>query len=173
MNPEARTRAREEVLRVAGTEWPTPDSLEGMEYLGRVFRETLRLCPPAWGFGRTAIGADVIGGYAIPAGSTVLISPWVVHRSPRFWDRPLVFDPDRFLPEASAGRAKFAYFPFGAGPRMCIGANLASMEAPLILAAILQRFDFEIPEGTELTFSPRISLRPKGTVPLRLRLLGE
>lgn len=173
LNPEARARARDEVVRVAGSQWPTPASLEEMEYLGRVFRETLRLCPPAWGFGRTAIGGDVIGGYAIPAGSTVLVSPWVVHRSPRFWDDPLRFDPDRFLPEASAGRAKLAYFPFGAGPRMCIGASLASMEAPLILAAILRRFDFEMPEGTQVKFSPRISLRPAGTVPLRLRLLDQ
>jgi cytochrome P450 len=173
LHPEARARARDEVVRLAGPEWPTPESLEGMEYLGRVFRETLRLCPPAWGFGRTAIGDDVIGGYAIPAGSTVLLSPWVVHRSPRFWNEPLRFDPDRFLPEAAAARAKMAYFPFGAGPRMCIGANLASMEAPLILAAILQRFDFEIPDGTPLAFSPRISLRPARTVPLRLRLLDR
>jgi cytochrome P450 len=171
LNPEARARARDEVRRVAGSAPPSAEALDQMEYLGRVFRETLRLCPPAWGFGRTAIGPDVIGGYAIPAGSTVLISPWVVHRSPRFWPDPLRFDPDRFLPDASAGRAKLAYFPFGAGPRMCIGANLASMEAPLILAAILQRFDFDIPDGTPLTFSPRISLRPAGTVPLRLRLL--
>jgi cytochrome P450 len=169
----ARARARDEVLRVAGSAWPTPASLEGMEYLGRVFRETLRLCPPAWGFGRTAIEADEIGGYAIPAGSTVILSPWVVHRSPRFWHQPLVFDPDRFLPAAAAGRAKLAYFPFGAGPRMCIGANLASMEAPLIVASILQRFDFDFPEGTTVKFSPRISLRPEGTVPLRVRPLGD
>ena len=172
-NPEARARARDDVVRVVGSEWPTAASLGSMDYLGRVFRETLRLCPPAWGFGRTAIHADTIGGYTIPAGATVLISPFVVHRSPRYWDRPLVFDPDRFLPEASAGRPKFAYFPFGSGPRMCIGANLASMEAPLIVAALLQRFDFELPAGTTVQFSPRISLRPKGRLPLRVRALAH
>lgn len=172
-DPGAQARAREEVASVAGDERPSPASLERMEYLGRVFRETLRLCPPAWGFGRTAIAADRIGGYTIPAGATVLISPYVVHRSPRFWKDPLAFDPDRFLPEASAGRPKFAYFPFGSGPRMCIGAGLASMEAPLIVASILQRFAFELPEGTQVRFSPRISLRPQGTVPLRLRRLAS
>jgi len=170
-NPDAQVRARDEVVRSAGSGWPTVASLNSMDYLGRVFRESLRLCPPAWGFGRTAINADTIGGYTIPAGATVLISPYVVHRSPRFWDKPLVFDPDRFLPERSAGRPKFAYFPFGSGPRMCIGANLASMEAPLIVAALLQRFDFELPAGTTVKFSPRISLRPKGTVPLQVRIL--
>jgi cytochrome P450 len=172
-NQDVQARAREEVQRVAGSESPTVASLNGMEFLGRVFRETLRVRPPAWGFGRTAIHPDSIGGYTIPAGSLVLISPYVTHRSPRFWDRPLVFDPDRFLPEASAGRPKFAYFPFGSGPRMCIGANLAMMEAPLVVAALLQRFAFELPPGTTVEASPRISLRPKGRVPMRLRALGQ
>lgn len=171
-HPAAQARAREEVLREAGHELPTSASLERMEYLGRVFRETLRLCPPAWGFARTAIEEDEIGGYRIPAGAVILISPYVVHRSPRFWDRPEAFDPDRFLPAASAGRPRFAYFPFGSGPRMCIGAGLASMEAPLIVAAILQRFAFGFPAGTTVKFSPRISLRPEGTVRLQLRPLG-
>ena len=171
MNPEARERAREEVLRVAGFDPPSVGSLGAMEFLGRVFRETLRLYPPAWGFGRTAIQADSFGRYTIPARSLVLLSQYVVHRSPRFWDRPLMFDPDRFLPAASAARQKFAYFPFGSGPRMCIGASLAAMEAPLIVAALLQRFDFELPAGTTVEPSPRISLRPKGTVPLLVRAL--
>jgi cytochrome P450 len=171
LNPQAQERARDEVLRVAGAEWPDVTSLNAMEYLGRVFRETLRLHPPAWGFLRTAIHPDVIDGYTIPAGSLILISPYVVHRSPRFWDRPLVFDPDRFLPEAAAGRPKFAYFPFGSGPRMCIGSNLASMEAPLIVASLLQRFAFELPPGKTVEPRPSISLRPRGRVPMRLRAL--
>jgi cytochrome P450 len=172
-NQEAQARAREEVLRVAGSGSPNAAALNGMEFLGRVFRETLRMRPPAWGFARTAIRADSIGGYTIPAGGLVLMSPFVTHRSPRFWDRPLVFDPDRFLPEASAGRPKFAYFPFGSGPRMCIGANLASMEAPLVVAALLQRFVFELPPGTTVEPSPRISLRPRGSVPMRVRTLRQ
>jgi cytochrome P450 len=170
-NQEAQARAREEVVRVVGSGLPSAAAVSGMEFLGRVFRETLRIRPPAWGFGRTAIHADSIGGYTIPAGGLVLMSPYVTHRSPRFWDRPLVFDPDRFLPDASAGRPKFAYFPFGSGPRMCIGANVASMEAPLVVATLLQRFAFELPPGAVVEPSPRISLRPKGRVPMRVRAL--
>jgi cytochrome P450 len=170
-NPEARERARAEVLQVAGTAEPSVSGLTSMEFLGRVFRESLRLYPPAWGFARTAIGADSIGGYPIPAGALVAMSPYVMHRSPRFWDRPGEFDPDRFLPAASAGRPKFAYFPFGAGPRMCIGAGLASMEAPLVVASLLQRFDFDLPPGTSIDLSPRISLRPRTTIRMRLRAL--
>jgi cytochrome P450 len=172
-NPEARERARAEVLQAAGPAWPTAASLNAMEFLGRAFRETLRLYPPAWGFARSALNADTIGGYTIPAGGLVIVSPYVMHRSPRLWDRPEVFDPDRFLPAASAARPKFAYFPFGSGPRMCIGAGLAAMEAPLIVAALLQRFDFTLPPGTAVGVSPRLSLRPKGTVPLQLRLLDR
>jgi len=93
----------------------------------------------------------------------------VTHRSPRFWDRPEAFDPDRFLPERSASRPKFAYFPFGAGPRICIGAGVAMMEAPLILASILQRFDFDLLNTDEVKPAPRISLRPDSTIRLRLR----
>lgn len=170
-NPDAQARAREEVLRVAGSAPPSVASLNAMEFLGRVFRETLRLYPPAWGFARTAIQADSIGGYSIPAGSLIVMSPYVVHRSARYWERPLEFDPDRFLPAASAARPKFAYFPFGSGPRMCIGASVAAMEAPLIVAALLQRFDFTMPRGMTVALSPRISLRPKGMVPMQLRAL--
>jgi cytochrome P450 len=173
LNPDVQARAREEVMRVAGSAWPSVASLSAMEFLGRVFRESLRLFPPAWGFGRAAIHADSIGGYSIPAGGLVVISPYVTHRSPRFWDRPQAFDPDRFLPAASATRPKFAYFPFGSGPRMCIGANLAMMEAPLIVAALLQRFQFALPPGTRVEASPRISLRPKGTVRMHVRALSH
>jgi cytochrome P450 len=161
---EAQERARAEVRRVAGGDWPAAAALEQMEFLGRVFREVLRLYPPAWGFGRTSIHADTLGGYRIPAGCVVVMSPFIMHRSPRFWERPELFDPDRFLPAASAARPKFAYFPFGSGPRMCIGANLAMLEAPLIVAALLQRFEFELAPETVVTLSPRISLRPGGRV---------
>jgi cytochrome P450 len=159
-HPESQARARAEVRRLAGADWPDPGTVEQMEFLGRVFREVLRLYPPAWGFGRTSIHVDTIGGYTIPADCLVVISPFITHRSPRFWEQPEMFDPDRFLPAASAARPKFAYFPFGSGPRMCIGANLAMLEAPLIVAALLQRFTFELAPGTVLTLSPRISLRP-------------
>jgi cytochrome P450 len=168
-HPEAQARARDEVTTVVGTSAPTVEALAAMPYLGRVFRETLRLCPPAWAFSRAAIADDDMEGYRIGAGTMVVLSPFVVHRSARYWERPLDFEPDRFLPEASAGRPRFAYFPFGSGPRMCIGAGVASMEAPLMVAALLQRFAFELPADQVVAFSPRLSLRPKGIVRLRLR----
>jgi cytochrome P450 len=167
-HPEAMERVRAEAA--AAGEGLTLASAGGMEYLERVFREALRLFPPAWGFARTALGEDTIGGYRIPAGALVVLSPYVTHRSGRYWERPLEFEPDRFLPEASAQRAKFAYFPFGSGPRQCIGAGLASMEAPLITAALVRRFDFELAEGTRVELAPRISLRPKGSLRMRVRV---
>jgi cytochrome P450 len=142
-----------------------------MEFLGRAFHESLRLYPPGWAFARTATQEDSIGGYAIPPGGLVVISPYVMHRSPRFWEKPEVFDPDRFLPARSAGRPKFAYFPFGAGPRKCIGASLGSLEAPLLVAALLQQLDFQLLHPKEVEPDPRISLRPKGTVWLQVRSL--
>lgn len=170
-HPEAQARARDEVTAVAGGSPVTVEALAAMPFVGRAFREALRLCPPGWAFSRAAIGDDILDGYRIGAGTMVVLSPFAVHRSPRYWDRPLDFEPDRFLPEASVGRPRFAYFPFGSGPRMCIGAGVASMEAPLMVATLLQRFAVELPADQVVAFSPRISLRPKGTLRLRLRAL--
>lgn len=171
-NPEHRIRARAEVLQALGDQNPTPETLANMPYLARVFHESLRLHPPAWAFARTSINEDTIGSYRIPAGILVIVSPYVLHHSQRYWDRPHEFDPDRFLPEKSQARHKYAFLPFGTGPRKCIGAGLAAIEAPLVLAAILQRFDFELMSGGSVVPDPRISLRPKGTVWLKLRRLG-
>lgn len=168
-HPEHRARAREEVGQVLKGEPPTPASVNELPYLGRVFHEAMRLYPPAWGFARTAVADDRIDGYRIPAGAFIVMSPYVMQRSPRYWDRPTVFDPDRFLPQPSESRPKFTYFPFGGGQRMCIGAGLASLEAPMILASILQRLDFDLPPGRPLVASPRISLRPRETIWLRVR----
>lgn len=170
LHPEVQARVRDEVERTAGAEGPRVDALPAMDLLGRVFREALRLYPPAWGFARTAIEPDRFGPYTVPAGGLVIMSPYVMHRSPRLWDRPEVFDPDRFLPAASAARPKFAYLPFGSGPRMCIGANLAMMEAPLIVASLVRRFDLSLPPDTNLEASPRISLRPKASIWLHARV---
>jgi cytochrome P450 len=159
------------VLQVLRDRVPTAACISDLPFLGRVFHEALRLYPPGWVFARTALADDRIAGYQIPAGALVAISPYVTHRSSRYWGHPELFDPDRFLPERFGARHKAAYFPFGSGPRQCIGAGLVSMEAPLILAAILQKFDFELSPGTVVKTSPRISLRPKGTLWLRLRSL--
>lgn len=168
-HPDIQARVRDEIERTAGDAGPSAASLPAMDLLGRVFRESLRLYPPAWGFARTALHPDTFGQYTVPAGGLVVISPYVMHRSPRLWDRPEAFDPDRFLPAASASRPKFAYVPFGSGPRMCIGAGLAMMEAPLIVASLLRRFEIALAPNTNLEASPRISLRPKHTIWLQVQ----
>jgi cytochrome P450 len=171
-HPEHQERARSEVARVLHGEPATVSSLSEMPLLGCIFHESLRLYPPAWVFARTAIAEDRIGRCKIPAGALVIVSPYVMHRSRRFWDEPGLFNPDRFLPERVEARQKSLYLPFGAGPHMCVGASLAATEVPLILVAILQRFKFELAVRKPVTPDPRISLRPKGTVWLRLRSLA-
>ena len=168
-HPEASGRVRQKIASTAGTGPLSFAALQGIPYLARVFHESLRLFPPAWAFARSAIHADILGSYRIPTGALLVISPFVTHRSPQFWERPEAFDPDRFLPERSGAQPKFAYFPFGGGPRQCIAMEVAMMEAPLILASILQRFDVRLASGTAVRPAPRISLRPEGTVCLNLR----
>lgn len=168
-HPEIQARVHDEIERVAGAAGPSAATLPAMELLGRVYREALRLYPPAWGFARQALQPDTFGQYTVPAGGFVIIAPYVIHRSPRWWDRPEVFDPDRFLPANSASRPKFAYVPFGSGPRMCIGSNVALLEGPLIVASVLQRFEISLPPDQDLSPSPRISLRPKHTIRLQVR----
>ena len=104
----------------------------------------MRLYPPAWGFGREALADCEIGGYAIPAGTTVIVSPWVSHRNPRYFEDPTAFRPERWDSDFAATLPRFAYIPFGGGPRICIGNRFAMMEAVLVLATVAQRFRLEL-----------------------------
>ena len=131
-------------------------------YTRQVIEETMRLYPPAWMLARAPEVDDVIDGYHIPKGSLVLLSPWVTHRHPDFWEDPEGFDPDRFAPEAVAARHRFAYFPFGGGPRLCIGNNFALMEAQLVLATIMRDWRLDLVPGCEVVSEPLVTLRPKG-----------
>jgi len=170
-HPAAKEQVRREIAALAGGNPIAPEAIQQMHVFGRAYHETLRLYPSAWAFLRTAIEADTIGGYKIPAGRNVILSSYVTGRSPRYWEHPERFDPDRFLPERSEGRHRMAFFPFSAGPRLCIGQNLSFLEAPLIVSRILQTFELEIENADMIVPAPRISLRPKGDVPTRLRLL--
>jgi cytochrome P450 len=127
---------REEVSRVLGERTPGIEDLPNLTYTRMVLDETLRLYPAAWMVSCTAVEEDEIGGYRIPAGRTLILSPYVTHRRTDLWLNPEGFDPGRFAPEkdGNGGRPRFAYFPFGAGPRLCIGNNFALMEATLIVA---------------------------------------
>jgi cytochrome P450 len=125
-----------------------------------VFEESLRLYPPAWIIGRRAIQADEIGGYQVPAGTVIAICIYTLHRHPAFWENPDQFDPERFTPERSAGRDKYAYLPFSIGPRQCIGNSFSMLEASLILASIAQRFELHLLPGIEVLPQPLFVLRP-------------
>jgi cytochrome P450 len=134
-----------------------------------VFQEALRLYPPGWAFARTAVSDDVICGYSVAAGSRVYLSPYILHRHPGIWERPESFEPQRFSPENSAQRHRFAWFPFGAGPRQCIGAGLAMLEAQITIAMLSQYVQFELIPGQKIRPLPRVSLKPNGPVWVRIR----
>ncbi|HZH04743.1 MAG TPA: cytochrome P450, partial [Myxococcaceae bacterium] len=134
----------------------------------RAFEEALRLYPPAWLIARDSVHEDVVMGYRVPGGCIVLVSVYGLHRSPDLWDNPETFDPDRFLPERSAGRERYAYLPFGVGQRQCIGNTFALTEGHLILATLLQRYRFESLPGDGVATEPLITLRPRGGLLLRV-----
>ncbi len=139
-----------------------------MPLVRAVFEETMRLYPPAWGQPRESIHADEINGFPIPAKSIVSVNQYITHRHPDFWDDPEKFKPERFLPGHAENRHKFAYFPFGGGPRICIGNTFAMLEGPLALATILQRFRFELVPGQTIIPDPTFTLRPKYGVKMTL-----
>jgi len=150
---------REETDRVLQNRTPSYDDLPRLTRTRMVLDEAMRLYPPVWLIPRRAVAPDVIGGYAIPAESEVLVSPYLIHRDARFWDRPDTFDPERFAPERAASRRPFTYMPFGAGPRACIGNVFATMEAQLVLATIVQRFRLELVPGSPVVAEPLLTLR--------------
>ncbi len=162
MNPAARDRVHAEVDTVLGDRTPTAEDVPKLEYISMVIDETLRLYPPLFVIPRTPIKPDVIGGYDIPAGSTfVALCPYVTHRHPEFWENPEGFDPERFTPERSKGRHRFAYFPFGGGPRKCIGDYFGLMTMQLVVAMVAQRFRLDMVPGFPVSPQPAISLRPR------------
>ncbi|WP_207955942.1 cytochrome P450 [Rubrobacter marinus] len=160
-NPEAARGMREEVGRVLGGRPPGVEDLKELLRTRAVVDETLRLYPPAWVVSRKAVGEDEIGGYPIPAGQIVFLSPYVTHRREDLWPNPEGFDPNRFAPANGEGRPRFAYFPFGGGPRVCIGNNFALMEATLVLAMVTQRFRLDLVPGRTVEPTPRGTLRPR------------
>lgn len=152
--------ARREVREVLHGRAPSYADLENLPYLRKVLDESLRIFPPAWVMGRCAIGEDEIGGYYVAPGTVIAICIHALHRHPAFWDNPEVFDPERFSPENSAGRNKYAYIPFSAGPRQCIGNTFGMMEAQLVLACMLQQFELHLLPGIEVTPQALYVLRP-------------
>lgn len=167
-HPEAEQKLHAEVDRVLGGRLPTPDDVPNLPYTRMVFEEALRLYPPVYVFVRDALNDDEIGGYRIPKGSMVVFSQYLTHRLPEFWQRPEAFEPERFSPERSADRPRYAYFPFGAGPRTCIGNHFALLEATLILATIAQQYRFRLAPHARVELEPKGTLRPKYGMPMIL-----
>ncbi len=163
-HPEAAARLHDELDRVLGGRDPEVADLPELRYTRRVLTEAMRLYPPAWIVGRRAVQDVVVGGYGIPRGAGVLVSEWVVHHDPRWYPDPFRFDPDRWLPDSHAPRPKYAYFPFGGGPRRCIGEAFAWMEGTLILATIARRWHLRLVPGHPVQPDPLITLRPRNGV---------
>jgi cytochrome P450 len=160
-NPDPARRLRAELQEVLGGRTPTVQDLPKLPYLGMVVDEGLRLYPPLWVNARTPLEDDEIGGYHIEKGAFILLSEYVVHRHPDFWENPEGFDPERFTPERSAGRHRWSYVPFGGGPRKCIGMAFALAEIQLIVAMVCQRYRLDLVPGHPIALDPGITLRPK------------
>lgn len=136
-------------------------------YVRQVIEESMRIYPPVWTVGRRSIGEDEIGGYLIEAGTNVLLPIIYLHRSERFWEEPAKFKPERFAPEVRNNIDRFVYFPFGGGPRVCIGNNFAMLEMEIILITLYRRFKFRVKEGFKVVPEPLITLRPKYGMTMR------
>jgi cytochrome P450 len=160
-HPEAERRLQQELRTVPGERPLTADELAALPYTRMLIDEALRLYPPTWITGRAPVAADEVGGYRIPANTLVLLSPFVTHRHPAFWEEPARFDPERFTPERDRGRLRFAYFPFGGGARACIGSGLALTEMQMIVATVSRRYRLALAPGRGVDIEAGITLRPR------------
>lgn len=177
-NPEAECRLHEEVSQVLAEpalarRSPSAEDLKRLSYTRMVIEESMRLYPPAHTMARQANAADQILGRRVPAGATVLVSPWLLHRKPSLWRDPDRFEPERFAPNAAASRHRFAYIPFGAGPRICIGAAFAMQEAMMILALVSQHYILRLKPGHPVEPQGLITLRPRNGIRMLLERRAE
>lgn len=161
-HPAIAADVRSEVAAVCGGEMPTLADLRGLDLTNRFILESMRLSPPLWITGRTPNQNVILRGVTIPAGSVLVLPQYLTHRHPDFWPNPEGFDPDRFTEANSAERHRYAYFPFGGGPRKCIGERFAMMEMPLLVAQLIAEFDVQLVPGRRVEPRPGISLRIKG-----------
>ena len=167
--PDIQERAAAEAKTALGDAPATVEDLPKLPYLRQILDETLRLFPPAAMLGRQARADDVLAGREIKAGDTVILPIYALHRHEMYWERPLAFDPDHFTPERVQARDRYLYLPFGAGPRVCIGMNFSLMEAMIILATLVAKFEAAPKLSREPTPVLTMTLRPKGGMPLKLR----
>ena len=147
--------------------------LPQLPYNRMILDESLRLYPPAWILGRRALRNDRLGEHEIPAGSVVALSPYAMHRLPEYWEDPEAFRPERFTRERQAVQKPFSYFPFGGGPRLCIGHNFALLEAQLIVSTVAQRYWMELAPGRTIVPERLFVLRPRGGLPMTLHRVSD
>ncbi len=160
LHPRVEADLHEELDRVLGGRVPTVEDLPRLELTKRILQESMRVMPPVWSGGRTVARDTELCGYPLREGDTAMIVPYFTHRHPAFWDRPEAFSPERFEPAAARGRHKYAYLPFSAGPRMCVGNHFTMIEAQLALAVIAQRFRFDLHPGHVVARDHQITMRP-------------
>jgi cytochrome P450 len=165
MHPEAETRLLAELDEVLPGRLPAFGDVARLHYVEAVLLEAMRLYPPAYTIGREALADCHVGGYPVKKGTTILMSQWVVQRDPRFFEQPEAFRPERWLGEAARKVPKFAYFPFGGGPRLCVGNTFALMEMALVLATVAPRFRFTMEPGVDVKPLPAFTLHPVPGIP--------
>ncbi|MBX9655201.1 cytochrome P450 [bacterium] len=165
-HPHVARKLHEELDTVLGDRPPTAADLPRLTYTRMVLQESMRLRPPVWATERRAINDDVIGGYPIPKGEFILVCQYVTHRHADFWENPDGFDPERFADDRQESMHKLQYFPFGVGPRICIGNHFAMLEGILILATLAQKYRLDLLPGSDIEPEPVITLRPK--TPIRV-----
>jgi len=172
-HPAVERRLHEEVDAVLDGERPTGEHVQSFDYLERVIKEAMRLYPPVYTIFREPQVDVELAGYEIDAGTTLMLPQWGVHRSERFWDDPETFDPDRWRAERVKERPRFAYFPFGGGPRHCIGKHLAMLEAQLIVATVASEYRLEYVGETPLDLLPSLTVHPQQTMEMRVTERSE
>jgi cytochrome P450 len=168
-DPEAQRKIRIETGDILGDREPCVEDVGRLRYTSMVLSEAMRLYPPTWLFVRQALQQEELpSGYSVKAGTKIYLSPWVVHRDPRFYAEPFSFRPEHFLPQEVLQRPKLAYFPLGAGPRLCLGHHLVTMEGVLALALLVRDFDFVRANGAPVQPLGRMTLSPNGPVLVRV-----
>lgn len=168
-HPEAARAMHAEAVEVLGDRVPRYEDVARLSYTTMVIQEAMRLYPPVWGLPRKALGPDEIGGYRIPAGADVMICPYTLHRHRDFWEDPGQFRPQRFEPAAAGHAHRYAYIPFGAGPRVCVGSHLGMLEATLTAAMVARRFRLDLTDAADPVPEPMLSLRVRGGLPMLVR----
>jgi cytochrome P450 len=172
-NPEAERKLHAELDRVLGGRAAAISDLPNLSFTGRVIDEAMRMYPPVWAIGREAIGEDEVMGCRVPKGCNLLLSQWLAHHHPAFWENPGHFEPERFSAERASARPRYAFFPFGGGPRMCIGNLFALTEAQIVLATVAQKYRLRVPPDHLIETLPLVTLRPRYGVKVALEPRGN